>query len=117
MLRLSGAFALAAGAGFFIFGAPLAARLYGSAAVGQYVRVLALAAPFMYLESMVDGVLKGLGEQLATFRYSLLDSALRIPAIVLLLPKYGMPAFLGIMVASNALTCTLNTLRMRKMLR
>ena len=117
MMRLSGAFALAAGAGFFVFGAPLAARLYGNAAVGQYVRVLALAAPFMYLESMVDGVLKGLGEQLATFRYSLLDSVLRIPAIVLLLPKYGMPAFLGIMVASNALTCTLNTLRMCKMLR
>ncbi len=117
MLRLAGAFSLAAGAGFFLFGAPVARRLYGSAQVGAYVRVLALAAPFMYLESMVDGVLKGLGEQLATFRYSLLDSALRIAAIVLLLPRYGMPAFLGIMVGSNALTCALNTRRMVQMIR
>lgn len=114
MLRLTGVFALAAGAGFALCGAPLATRLYGSAAVGRYVRALAFAAPFMYLESMVDGVLKGLGEQLATFRYSLLDSALRITAIALLLPRYGMPAFLGIMVASNALTCALNTRRMLK---
>ncbi len=117
MLRLAGAFSLAAGLGFFVFGAPVAARLYGSAQVGGYVRVLALAAPFMYLESMVDGVLKGLGEQLATFRYSLLDSALRIAAILLLLPRYGMPAFLCIMVASNALTCALNTRRMLYLLK
>lgn len=112
MLKLTGAFAAASGAGFLLFGAPLAERLYDSAQVGQYVRVLALAAPFMYLESMVDGVLKGLGEQLATFRYSLLNSALRISAILLLLPRYGMPAFLGIMVFSNALTCGLNLWRM-----
>ena len=44
----------------------------------------------MYLESMVDGVLKGLGEQLATFRYSLFDSVFRIAAIWLSLPQYGM---------------------------
>ena len=68
----------------------------------------------MYLESMIDGVLKGLGEQLATFRYSLVDSALRIAAIALLLPRYGIAAFLGIMIASNLLTFTLNTRRMFK---
>ena len=58
-------------------------------------RFLGFVAPFMYLESMVDGVLKGLGEQLATFRYSLLDSILRITAIWFVVPKYGMMGFLG----------------------
>lgn len=116
MLRLTGAFAAVAGVGFALFGAPLAIRLYGSAQVGQYVRVLAVAAPFMYLESMIDGVLKGLGEQLATFRYSLINSAVRISAIWLLLPHYGMPAFLGVMVFSNVLTCALNAQRMFKTL-
>ena len=80
--------------------------------MGEYIRVLGLVAPFMYLESMVDGILKGLGEQLATFRYSLLDSALRILGIVVLLPRYGIWAFLGIMAASNLLTFALNTRRM-----
>ena len=112
MLRLTGAFSLAAGAGFVLFGAPLAELVYRDAEVGHYVQVLGFVAPFMYLESMVDGVLKGLGEQLATFRYSLLDSAFRIAAIWLLLPRYGMAGFLWVMIASNLLTFGLNMRRM-----
>ena len=68
------AFSLAAGTGFVLFGAPLAGFIYRDVEVGEYVRILGFVAPFMYLESMVDGVLKGLGEQLATFYYSLADS-------------------------------------------
>ncbi|WP_455502142.1 oligosaccharide flippase family protein [Gemmiger sp.] len=112
MLRVTCAFSLAAGAGFVVFGAPLAELLYRDAAVGEYVRVLGFIAPFMYLESMVDGVLKGLGEQLATFRYSLIDSVFRITAIWILLPRYGMAGFLAVMAASNMMTCGLNLQRM-----
>ena len=112
MLRLTGAFSLAAGAGFVVFGAPLAQLVYRDADVGRMVQVLGFVAPFMYLESMVDGVLKGLGEQLATFRYSLLDSVFRIAAICLIVPQYGMAGFLGVMVGSNLLTCGLNLQRM-----
>ena len=108
---------LLAGLGFALVGAPLAERLYRDPAVGDYVRRLSMAAPFMYMESMVDGVLKGLGEQLASFRYSLLDSVLRMAGIALLLPRFGMGAFLGIMVASNAMTCLLNLNHMRKKLK
>ncbi len=114
MLRITGAFSLLAGAGFVVLGRPLAEFIYHDAAVGRYVQVLGFVAPFMYLESMVDGVLKGLGEQLATFRYSLIDSAFRITAICLLLPRYGMAGFLAVMVGSNLLTFSLN---MRRMLR
>lgn len=114
MLKLTGAFSLAAGACFVVFGPQLAQIAYRDAEVGHYVQILGFVAPFMYLESMIDGVLKGLGEQLATFRYSLVDSVLRIAAIALLLPRYGIAAFLGIMIASNLLTFTLNTRRMFK---
>lgn len=112
MLTLTGAFSLAAGIGFVMAGPQLAQLVYRDAEVGRYVQILGFVAPFMYLESMVDGVLKGLGEQLATFRYSLFDSVFRIAAIALLLPRYGMIAFLGIMIASNLFTFTLNTRRM-----
>ncbi|WP_298732381.1 oligosaccharide flippase family protein, partial [uncultured Subdoligranulum sp.] len=77
MLTLTGAFSLAAGIGFVMAGPQLAQLVYRDAEVGRYVQILGFVAPFMYLESMVDGVLKGLGEQLATFRYSLFDSVFR----------------------------------------
>lgn len=111
-MRMAGLFSALAGCCFVLFGKEAAVLLYGDVQVGEYIRVLGLVAPFMYLESMVDGILKGLGEQLATFRYSLLDSALRILGIVVLLPRYGIWAFLGIMAASNLLTFALNTRRM-----
>ena len=112
MLRMTGAFSLAAGAGFVLLGAPLAGFVYRDAKVGRYVQLLGFVAPFMYLESMVDGVLKGLGEQLATFRYSLFDSVFRIAAIWLVVPQYGMMGFLGVMAVSNLMTCGLNMRRM-----
>ena len=43
----------------------------------------------MYLESMVDGAMKGLGEQKAVFRYSVWDSILRIAGVVFLLPRFA----------------------------
>ena len=117
MLRMTGAFSLAAGAGFVLLGAPLAGFIYRDAKVGRYVQLLGFVAPFMYLESMVDGVLKGLGEQLATFRYSLFDSVFRIAAIWLVVPQYGMMGFLGVMAVSNLMTCGLNMRRMMKQIK
>lgn len=112
MMRVTGLFSALAGVGLVLFGRELSLLLYHDAQVGIYVQLLGFVAPFMYLESMVDGVLKGLGEQMATFRYSVADSAVRILGIVLLVPRYGMPGFLAVMVASNLITCALNTLRM-----
>jgi stage V sporulation protein B len=114
MMELTGLFSALAGGVFFLLGAPAAQILYGSQEAGEYIRILAATAPFMYMESMVDGVLKGLGEQWATFRFSVEDSAMRIAGIVFLLPRYGMNGFLFVMILSNLFTCTMNT---RQMLR
>lgn len=91
---------------------PLGEILYHSREIGLYLRVLGPLMPFMYLESMVDGILKGMNEQLATFRYGVWDSALRIGLIALLVPRLGMAGFLGVMVFSNLLTSSLNFRRL-----
>ena len=91
---------------------PLGQLLYHNREVGVYLRVLGPLMPCMYLESMVDGVLKGMGQQMATFRYSMWDSVLRIAGVVLLLPHFGMDGFLAVMVCSNLFTGIMNTRRM-----
>lgn len=88
--------------------------LYGDRQVGLYLAVLGPILPFMYVESMIDGILNGLGEQLAGLRYSLVDSVLRIGCVVALIPRYGVRGFLWMMAASNGLTCYLNVHRMLK---
>jgi stage V sporulation protein B len=68
--------------------------------------------PFLYLESIVDGAMKGIGEQKASFRYSVWDSILRIVGVVALLPRFGMRGFLLVIALSAIYTCVANTRRL-----
>ena len=112
MLRLTGCFSALAGALFWVWGQPLAQLLYQSDEAGFYLKVLGPAMPLLYLESMVDGAMKGVGEQKAVFRYSLWDAILRIAGVVLLLPRWGMKGFLGVILLSSLYTCVANTGRL-----
>lgn len=112
MLRLTGCFSALVGALFWVWGEPLALLLYHSQEAGFYLRVLGPAMPLMYLESMVDGAMKGMGEQKAVFRYSLWDAVLRIAGVLLLLPRWGMKGFLWVILLSSAYTCQMNTARL-----
>lgn len=106
------ALSVLAGGLFTQFAREIGLVLYQSEEVGFYLSVLGPLMPFMYLESMVDGILKGLGEQLSSFRYAALDSVVRMALIALLLPRLGMKGFLFVMLVSNLLTSLLNLHRL-----
>ncbi len=99
---------------FWFLAYPLGELVYHDREVGMMLRVLAPLAPVMYLESVVVGILKGLDQQTHSLLYSVLDSASRIALILLLLPRYGINGFFGVMVFSNLLTCGLNVRRLCK---
>ena len=101
-----------AGGLFTQFAKEIGLVLYQSEEIGFYLAVLGPLMPLMYMESMVDGILKGLGEQLSSFRYTALDSVVRIALIYLLLPRFGMQGFLFVMLVSNLLTSLLNLRRL-----
>lgn len=97
---------------FTVFAYTLGDALYNSREVGFLLRVLAPLMPVMYLESIVDGMLKGLNQQVSSLWYSILDSLSRIFLILWLVPRKGMEGFLLIMVFSNLLTSLLNLNRL-----
>lgn len=103
-----------AGGCFFLCSNSVGMALYKSKEVGVLINVLSPFIPLMYLESVVDGILKGLNKQNATLLYNTIDSILRITLILLFVPKLGMDGFLIIMVFSNILTCTLNFIKLLK---
>ena len=112
MLRLTMYFSALIGAVFWVWGRPLTEALYGSPEAGSYLEILAPAMPLLYLESMVDGAMKGIGEQKAVFRYSVWDSILRIAGVMVLLPRFGMKGFLFVILLSSLFTCLSNTRRL-----
>ena len=99
---------------FFTLGKDISVLLYGSGDTGVLLVSLAPLVPLMYLESVCDGILKGLDQQKHSFIYGIIDSVTRLLLIYLLCPKYGIKGFLLIMIYSNMLTSLLNLRRLLK---
>lgn len=99
---------------FLVCGNKIGALIYDSSDVGFLLCALSPIVPFMYLDAICDGILKGLDQQKFTFRTSVSDSAIRIVLILLCLKRWGIYGFIGIMYFSNLLTCVLNTRRLVK---
>lgn len=114
IMLLTNVFSVLAGGLICMNAYPLARLIYHDESVGFYLMVLAPILPAMYLDSMGDAILKGLGEEFATFRYSIWDSTLRIGLVLMLMPKMGMTGFMVVMVASNVLSAIMNIYRIAK---
>lgn len=112
IIKITGITSVLFSALFFCCGKYVGEIIYGNADVGYLLHALSPIVPFMYLDSVCDGILKGLDQQKFTFRTSVSDSAIRLILILLFLKRYGINAFLGIMYFSNFFTCTLNVNRL-----
>ena len=99
---------------FFVLGEEIGYLIYKSEDIGFLLKALSPIVPFMYLDSISDGILKGLDQQGFTFRTAVSDSVIRIILILLILPLCGMKGFIGIMYFSNFFTCVLNVKRLLK---
>lgn len=93
---------------FAVCGDTIARLVYNSPDVGIYLKVLGSIVPFMYAESITTGILNGLDCQQAILRYNIYNSVIRIVLITLVVPHFGMTAFLAIMIVSNIFTSCLS---------
>lgn len=99
---------------FMLMSNQIGVLVYNSEDVGFLLKVLSPLIPAMYLESVCDGMLKGLNQQNHSLVYSAADSVFRIAFILILVPKYGMAGFLFMMIISNLFTSSMNVSRLLK---
>ena len=113
VLRLTAVIGFVFSAIFFVAGEEVGRLIYkNEEGVGFLIRVLSPIVPLMYLDSISDGILKGLDEQAFSFWTAVSDSAIRIVLITAILPRTGIMGFIGIMYFSNLFTCALNVGRL-----
>ncbi len=93
---------------FITYSDELGFILYKSEEIGPLLKKLSLVVPFIYVETIADGILKGLNEQVSCLRYSIFDSIIRVVLIYFLLPFKGVNAFIGITMLSCIFTSSLN---------
>ncbi len=117
ILKMTSLIGFIFGAIFFVAGEEIGFLLYKDHSVGFLLKALSPIVPLMYLDSICDGILKGLDQQVFTFRTAISDSLIRIVLISVMLKRMGLWGFIIIMYFSNLLTCVLNVGRLIKVSR
>lgn len=99
---------------FLAFADDMGRLFYNSEQAGSILRIMAPLAPLMYLDNMVDNLLKGLDQQMYSLKYNLYDSLLRVTFIAVFIPQFGIRAYLVILFASEIFNASLSIGRLLK---
>lgn len=106
-------YSLAAALLIFTFADTLGSGIYHSDEVGAFLRLLAPLIPIMYTDMLIDGCLKGLGQQMWNMGINILDALLGVILVWTLLPKAALSAYIGIIYFNECLNFTLSAVRLR----
>lgn len=107
-------FSFIAAAVILFFAEELGLRFFDSGEAGRYLRIMAPIIPLLYLDSVVDGMLKGLDQQAYSFRYNIIDGILRVAMAAVLLPWLGITGYFLLLYLSELFNCALSLGRLVK---
>ena len=105
---ISVTFAFAAGvSGVMIsYSSALGSVIYDSVEAGKYIRLLAPIIPIMYLDTVVDSMLKGLGYQVYTMVVNIIDAAVSVLGVIILIPRLGILGYVILICVSEIINAS-----------
>ncbi len=92
----------------------IADAFYTDTRVGIYLGILAMLVIPMYLDHVVDGMLKGLNQQMSSLKYNILDSFLRVALILCLIPHIGSIGYIAMLYISEMFNLFLSFSRLAR---
>lgn len=113
-LRMGLLFAAAVSGAIYCMAGPLGWSLYHSADTGYYLRVFAPLIFILYMDTIVDGMHKGLGQQIHCVRYNTFTSLLDVVLLFFLLPRFGIAGYFFSFTATHAVNFYLSIARLVK---
>ncbi|MCM1144012.1 MAG: polysaccharide biosynthesis protein [Blautia sp.] len=99
---------------FLLFGRTAGRLLYDSELAGSFILTLSFICPFLYIASMLNSILNGLGKTSLTFLYSIVSLLVRLAFVFFTIPIWGIKGYLWGILASQmtqTLLCTISALR------
>jgi stage V sporulation protein B len=79
---------------FWRFSKELGMAIYNNADAAYFIMMLAPLIPVMYLDNIVDNMLKGIDEQVSSMRYNVFTSLISVVMTYLLLPRYAITGYI-----------------------
>ena len=88
---------------FLFYSDNISIFIYNNLEVSMYLKILCPLLLFMYLDSIVDSVLKGLDKQVGVMKVNILDLFVSILCIYFLLPIFGINGYIFVIFVSELL--------------
>lgn len=108
------AFSIGVGGIMICFSSELGECIYSSRKAGEYIRLMAPLIPVMYLDHIVDGMLKGMGEQLYSMRVNIFDASLSVVLVYFVVPIMGVYGYILIIIAMEIINLAFGLVRLFK---
>ncbi len=96
------------------FAEELGMSIYGSREAGAYIALIAHIVPIMYLDTTVDSMLKGLGEQLYTMAINIIDTLCSLVMVWILIPEMGIYGYITLIIISEIFNASMSIYKLVK---
>ncbi len=93
---------------FYFFGEEMGTYIFDQEIAGIYIKNLSLICPFLYLTTTLSSILNGLGKTGTTFVQNCISILVRLGFVYILIPIYGMKAYMWGILASYLLLSLMN---------
>lgn len=86
--------------------------VYGNTDVGFYTKLLSPLIPVMYMDMTIDGMLKGLDQQVSYMRYNIIDATVCVVMVYFLVPVLAVKGYIMVVFMSEIINFTLSFRRL-----
>lgn len=86
--------------------------IFNNSEASYYMMILALLIPFLYLDYIVDHILKGIDEQVSSMRYNIVSATIDVIFTYALIPTYGITGYIFTIYFTKILNFSLSLNRL-----
>lgn len=97
---------------FVCYASELGTYIYSSPLASEFIKLLSPLIPLMYLDTAVDSMLKGLGEQLYTMRVNIADAFMSVLLVITLLPSMGIHGYVIVIFLMELFNTSLSIIKL-----
>lgn len=114
LFKVSFIFSICVASIFFFFAEEISLAVYQNLESAKWLKFLAPLVIFMYVDNIVDGILKGINDQVGVMCCNILDLAITIAIIFFLVPHIGIMGYIISIIVSEILNFSISCIQLRK---
>ena len=88
--------------------------IYNDSSIGYYIKIFAPLATFIYVDTVVDGILRGLDAQVGVMIINIVDLVLSTSFIYFMVPKLGLTGYIISIYMSEVLNFVISLIQVIK---